>query len=109
MTRIHEFHAHVYFDSETAARARRLCESARDRFGVTMGRMHERPVGPHPMWSCQLAFPPEKFGDVVPWLALNRRGLTVFIHPDTGDDIPDHTDRAMWMGAMMELNLDALR
>lgn len=109
MTRISEFHAHVYFDVETAAQGRALCEAARDRFGVAMGRMHERPIGPHPMGSCQLAFPPETFGKVVPWLALNRGGLTVFVHPDTGDDIADHTDHAMWMGAMMELDLDALR
>jgi len=43
------FHAHVYFDAETVEQARALCEAARDRFGVAMGRMHERPVGPHPM------------------------------------------------------------
>lgn len=109
MAGISEFHAHVYFDAETAEQARELCEEARDRFGVAMGRMHERPIGPHPMGSCQLAFPPEKFGEVVPWLALNRGGLTVFVHPDTGDDIADHTEHAMWMGTMMALDLDALR
>lgn len=108
-TDIREFHAHVYFDAQSIDRARALCESARDELGVTMGRVHERPVGPHPMWSCQLAFAPERFGEVIPWLALNRGGLTVFIHPNTGDDIPDHTDHAMWMGAMLPLNLDALR
>jgi DOPA 4,5-dioxygenase len=109
MTGISEFHAHVYFDADTVEQARALCEAARDRFGVAMGRMHERPVGPHPMWSCQLSLAPESFGAVIPWLALNRDGLVVFVHPNTGDDIPDHTDRAMWMGAVMALNLDALR
>ncbi len=103
------FHAHVYFDADTVDRARALCEAARDRFGVAMGRMHERPVGPHPMWSCQLAFPPDKAGDVLPWLALNRGGLIVFTHPLTGDDIRDHTDGAIWMGAIVELDIDALR
>lgn len=109
MTEIRSFHAHVYFDAQTVGKARALCEAARDRFGIAMGRMHERPVGPHPMWSCQLTVPADAFGAVIPWLALNRDGLIIFTHPDTGDDIPDHTDHAIWMGARLELNLDALR
>ena len=105
MTRIQGFHAHVYFSEETLDRARRLCEAARDRFSIDMGRMHKRPVGPHPCWSCQLAFPPEEFGEVIPWLATHRRGLVVFVHPDTGDDFQDHAQHAMWMGQMLPLDL----
>lgn len=105
MAEITGFHAHVYFDAATVEQARAVCEAAAERFGVTMGRMHERPVGPHPRWSCQLAFPPALFGEVVPWLALERNGLTVFIHPETGDELGDHRDRAIWMGEMLSLNL----
>ena len=108
MTDIREYHAHVYFDGESLAQARALCESAGDRFGLRVGRVHERPVGPHPRWSCQLAFPPELFGAVIPWLTLHRRGLTVFVHPETGDEIRDHTEHALWMGEMLELDLSAL-
>lgn len=104
MTKIDAFHAHVYFDADTLDQARALCEQARDTFGVEMGRVHEKPVGPHPDWSCQLAFGPEKFADVVPWLALNRNGLTVFVHPETGDALKDHTEHAMWMGAIRPLD-----
>jgi len=32
----------------TLEQARVLCEAARGRFGLAMGRMHEQPVGPHP-------------------------------------------------------------
>jgi len=99
------FHAHVYFDDETIDQARALCESARDRYGIAMGRMHERPVGPHPRWSCQLTVPTERFADVTAWLSLNRNGLTIFIHPETGDDLADHRDHAIWMGAMPALDL----
>ncbi len=102
------FHAHVYFDAGTVERARAVCEAARDRFAIAMGRMHERPVGPHPMWSCQLAFPPDKAGAVFSWLALNRRDLIVFAHALTGDDLKDHTDHAIWMGGMLELDLSVL-
>lgn len=99
------FHAHVYFDADTIDAARTLCEQARDRFGISMGRMHERPVGPHPDWSCQLSVPPEKFADVIPWLALNRKGLTIFVHPETGDDLVDHRDGPIWMGAVRPIDL----
>lgn len=105
MAEIRGFHAHVYFAEETFEQARRLCEAARNRFAIGMGRMHRRPVGPHPCWSCQLSIPPEKFGDVVPWLTLNREGLVIFIHTDTGDDLSDHTKHAMWMGQMLPLDL----
>jgi DOPA 4,5-dioxygenase len=104
-TAIEGFHAHVYFDRDTVDQARALCEEAGRRFALTVGRMHERAVGPHPCWSCQLAFAPEHFGAVVPWLALNRGGLTVLVHPDTGDDLRDHRDHALWMGRVEPLDL----
>ena len=85
LSEIRGFHAHVYYDEATLEQARRLCEAARQRFSLSMGRMHQRPVGPHPCWSCQLAFAPESFGEIIPWLALNRDGLVVFIHPETGE------------------------
>lgn len=106
---IRDFHAHVYYDATTIDRARKVCEAARDRFGIPMGRMHERPVGPHPMWSCQLTIPTDQFGEVLSWLALNRDGLIVFSHPQTGDDLADHTDHAIWMGDALELNVDQFR
>lgn len=107
--RIVGWHAHVYFDANTLAQARALCEAAAARFPLKMGRVHERPVGPHPDWSCQLAFRAERFAEVIPWLALHRGGLTVFIHPITGQDLRDHRDRAIWMGAVRPLDLSVLR
>lgn len=44
------YHAHVYFDESTIEPAKALCEEAGKRFGVTVGRMHHRPIGPHPCW-----------------------------------------------------------
>ena len=51
------------------------------------------------------AFGPELIGVVLPWLALYRHGLVVFMHPDTGNDLLDHTDHAIWMGAIRPLDL----
>ena len=109
MPAIKGYHAHVYFDADTIDQARALCEQAAQLFPLKMGRVHERPVGPHPDWSCQLAFGPQMIGEVLPWLARNRKGLVVFLHPDTGDDLLDHTEHAIWMGAMRPLDLSVFQ
>ena len=106
---IRGYHAHVYYDAESKAAAGVLREAIEARFDVRMGRWHDRPVGPHPCWSYQVAFTPDLFASLVPWLALNRGELVIFIHPETGEDLPDHRDRALWLGAKLELNLDVLR
>ena len=105
---IHGYHAHVYFDAATKAAAVALREEIGARFEVALGRVHERPIGPHPEWSYQVAFAPELFGSLIPWLALNRKGLTVFVHPETGDEVPDHSDHAIWLGKQAEIDLSAL-
>lgn len=105
MPQITGYHAHVYFDAETQETARHVCEAAARLFPVQMGHMHSRNVGPHPRWSCQLSFAADAFDKVIPWLMLNRQGLTVFTHPETGEHLPDHRDRAIWMGEMLELDL----
>ena len=102
------YHAHVYFDAPSLPQAVQLCQDAAARFPLQMGRVHQRPVGPHPDWSCQLAFDGTVFGELVPWLALHRGGLVVFIHPLSGNELLDHRDHAIWMGAVRPLDLSVL-
>jgi aromatic ring-cleaving dioxygenase len=40
---------------------------------------------------------------------LNRDGLTVLLHPETGQAYADHTDHAVWLGGVLPLKLDSLR
>ena len=108
MSAIAGYHAHVYFDAANREQARRLCEAAGRELGVLVGRMHDKPVGPHPRGSCQLAFGPDLFGKVVPWLVVHRGGLTVFAHAETGDAMKDHTEHVVWLGPSEMLNLAAL-
>ncbi|MHA1152230.1 MAG: DOPA 4,5-dioxygenase family protein [Alphaproteobacteria bacterium] len=106
---IQSYHAHVYYDADSKETAARLRASVEARFDeITMGRWHDRPVGPHPCWSYQIAFEPALFAELVPWLALNREGLTVLVHPNTGQDLPDHAERAMWLGESQKLDLSIL-
>jgi len=99
------FHAHVYYDEQTFEQAAQLCRAASERFDLAMGRMHRRPVGPHPSWSCQLSVALDQFHAVVPWLMENRAGLTVFMHGISGDDLRDHTELVLWLGASQPLDL----
>ena len=103
--RIRGWHAHVYFDASTVAQARSLCEQAARLFELKMGRVHEKIVGPHPAWSCQLALRPAVFAQLVPWLVLHRQGLSIFLHPITGNDLVDHRDHGLWIGQPLTMNL----
>jgi DOPA 4,5-dioxygenase len=109
MTTITGYHAHVYYDAPaTREQARQLCEAAGKRFPLTVGRMHDNPVGPHPRGSCQLAFPADRLGEVLSWLILNRSDLTVFAHAETGNAIKDHTAHVIWLGPSETLDLSKL-
>ena len=56
----------------------------------------------------QVAFAPALFATLVPWLALQRRGLAVLIHPETGRQRADHLDHALWLGAILPLKAEML-
>lgn len=103
------YHAHVYFDASSVAQARALCTQAAASFGVAMGRVHEKLVGPHPYWSCQLSFDSTQFDRLIPWLERHRGGLNVLVHADTGDALTDHTTHASWLGEPATLDLTHFR
>jgi len=109
-SRIESWHAHVYFDAASRDAAWSLRETILAELAgrIEMGRFHEKPVGPHPRWSYQLAIPAEQFAHVTGWLALNHGALDVFVHPNTGDELRDHRDSALWLGHSHTLNLAAL-
>ena len=102
------YHAHVYYDEASRADAASVREALDARFTVKLGRWRDEPVGPHPEPMYQVAFAPDQFDGIVPWLMLHRRGLTVLVHPETGHDLEDHRDRALWMGRVLDLKLDVL-
>ncbi len=102
---IEDYHVHVYFGPDSREPAKALREDIEQRFDITMGRWHEKAVGPHPEWSYQVKFGTDLFAELVPWLMQNRRGLTILVHPNTGNDLADHRDWPIWMGEIPELNL----
>ena len=105
MQRIKGYHAHIYVDASTIEQARTLCEDAAKLFPLRMGRVHHQPVGPHPVWSRQLAFHPEYIGVLLPSLVIQPHRLSVLLHPETSHDLKDHTSHAAWLGVKRALNL----
>ena len=108
---IRHYHAHVYYDPATSReRAARLRERVAAAFPqARLGRWHDALVGPHTQAMYQIAFPPGLLASFLPWLMLNRDGLTVLLHPGTGDAYADHTAHAAWLGGMLPLRLEVLR
>ncbi len=104
LSAIGSFHAHVYFDGAAQrGAAMALRDLIAERFPVTLGRVHDRLVGPHARPMYQVAFDAAIFGNFVPWLMLNRRGLVVLVHPNTRNERRDHQAHALWMGEMLEI------
>ena len=103
---IQSYHAHIYYDPEhTKETAAWVREELEQRFApIRMGRWHDAPVGPHPTAMFQVAFGTELFETLVPWLMLNRRGLIVLVHPESGRPRDDHLQHAIWMGERLPLN-----
>jgi DOPA 4,5-dioxygenase len=108
---ITEYHAHIYYDpATTRARAERLRERVGTKFPqAKLGRWHDELVGPHTQSMYQIAFPAKMIGSFVPWLMLNRDGLTILLHPETGDSLTDHTAHAAWFGAVLPVHLEAFK
>jgi DOPA 4,5-dioxygenase len=105
------YHAHIYYDpAATRDRAERLRARIGKEFpAATLGRWHDELVGPHTRSMYQVAFPRDLFASLLPWLMLNRDGLTILLHPETGDDYTDHSAHALWFGEVLPLRLEVLR
>jgi DOPA 4,5-dioxygenase len=110
MPEIDGYHAHIYYDpaktKDVAARVRAQIE---DKFEMIMGRWHDEQVGPHKVSMYQVAFKNEEFAKIVPWLMLHREGLSILVHPETGDGYEDHKTNALWLGPPQPLNLAFLK
>jgi DOPA 4,5-dioxygenase len=105
---IRGFHAHVYFDGATRATAMRLYDALARRFGVELA-LYEQAAGPHAKPMFQVTLAPDQFAVIVPWLMVNRGGLSVFVHPRTDDEVADHDTRPLWMGEVLPLDIEFLR
>jgi len=97
---IRAYHAHIYYDPvRTRGDAARLREGISALFpDAIVGRWHDELVGPHTVSMYQVAFTIADFPKIVPWLMLNHGGLSILIHPETGNGKMDHLLHPLWLG-----------
>ena len=107
--RIEGYHAHIYYDPETKPTAQRLAAAATGELPVVFGGFSDEPVGPHPVGNLQFIFKPAAFANVVPWLMMNRDGLSVLVHPLSEDSLRDHDADGLWLGTPVKLRLHRMR
>ncbi|HLX37948.1 MAG TPA: DOPA 4,5-dioxygenase family protein [Candidatus Binataceae bacterium] len=107
--KIEDYHAHIYYDAATRDVAAELREDIDYKFTVELGNWHDEAVGPHPQSMYRVKFAKTEFPRIVPWLMLNRSGLSILVHPNTNDAYEDHKTHALWLGDKLRLRLDVLR
>jgi len=107
---IESYDVHIYFEKGTDwvkadAIASALLEAipqAKGPFQVKAG------MGPHTLPNVEVAIPPESLSKALTLLQLNNPGLSILVHPHTGDEILDHTALANWVGKPVPLKLGTL-
>lgn len=106
---IRGYHAHIYFDPKDPEPAAKIREQLAVIFpNARLGAWRPFPVGPHPKAMYLIEFSSGDFASILPWLMLNRRGLSVMVHPFTGDGKQDHTDNALWLGEQFGLKVEGM-
>lgn len=105
------FHIHVYFrDDRERVQALALRTAVASRFPhARLGRVHDAPVAFHPAPMFQVALDGTDLGTLVPWLQRHRAGLSLLVHPLTGDVVREHLEQAIWMGEPLPLDEPRLR
>lgn len=105
-----EFHAHIYYSSETRESAVALRERMAGVGGAQLGLSmpSDGPRGPHvnPMFGVNI--PAAVLAETLAWLMVNHGPHAVLIHPVTGNELLDHTHHALWLGACQPLDLSRL-
>jgi len=103
-TDIHSYHAHIYFDEDTYAKAALLRKWVAERFPVELGNWNLEPRGPHVTPSYYFGFTNDLLPVVVPWLQLNSLGLTILLHPNSDDPRADHLYYTLWVNRSQPVN-----
>jgi len=108
------YHAHIYHEagqraaSDTLhAQLTELKDSGELADLLMVGKLRERPVGPHPLPQFEIHFLARALPQVV--ALIEASGLRALVHPLTQDDLADHTTLAYWIGGgPLDLDLSVM-
>jgi aromatic ring-cleaving dioxygenase len=106
------YHVHIYFDPNTYSNAvARVLESEM----LSLFPQHINAsspvgiVGPHTKDNIVVEINKDTVTDIVPWLQFNNRGLSILIHPESGDTLRDHENAGLWLNTPVAFNEDFLQ
>ena len=100
------FHSHIYFNKETYSKAQNFHEDFKKlKIPKQLSEMHQHLMGPHPFWMFEVDFKTENFLEIIEFMQKHRNGLSILVHPLSGNALLDHTDYAMFLGQKEDLNL----
>ena len=75
--------------------------------GASLGAIHDRPIGPHPLPMYQIMYDTSIQTEVETLLRIQP--MSILLHEDIGiDHVKDHTDGARWINTPLELDLQFL-
>jgi aromatic ring-cleaving dioxygenase len=103
------YDVHIYLEKgkESEKKADALVQKMLALFPDAINAVHHNgAIGPHLSLNYGVDIKPESFGKIVSWLMMNHDGLSVLVHPRTGDELGDHEDRPLWIGKTLPLNPD---
>ena len=107
-TNIHSLHFHIFYDASSWDRAQLLRVGIAARFPVEIGEWHDECEPPHTQPEYSVKCTREVFNDLLPWLMLNRLGLSVLAHPITDNPRKDHSENCVWLGAPIPIQVELL-
>jgi len=103
-----KYHAHVYWGNSNERKIAMRARASLEREVCSLGRIWDKPIGPHPLPMYQVMYDSASRSDIEPLLA--SFDLSILLHEDIGvDHVRDHTDGARWLGNPLALKLDFLR
>ena len=102
---IQDWPIHVYFDDgsrSTAEAVRTEVETGLP--GPAIGPCVTNPSARTSQGSFQVFAPNDKISEVSGWVALNRQGLTILMHPNAADGLKEHRDYPIWCRSAPKMN-----
>lgn len=104
-----QFQGHIYFTEKNYDRALAFqVEFKRSHPQLSISELIHLPTGPHPYGMFQVSFNSEIFLELISFMQKNRNGLSVLVHPVSGNQLMDYTEHAMFLGKKVELNIAGL-
>lgn len=100
-------HAHIYYPLEQKPIAVEIHSSIASHLAgqfTFLSELNEGPLGPHPLPSFEVHFQEEHLPRLRSFFETHRRGLSVLIHRDTGNDPLDHRENIEWHGNPVPLD-----